>query len=100
MAGKKKSPPQSPRSSLPTEVSAIIGFVCIQAESRCHASLHISQVRSKVAELKAVADKHFLGKDFAKAVESYEEAIKTLGDAPEKNEFLQKTANCYLLSKK
>ena len=53
-----------------------------------------------MTELKAVADKHFLGKDFAKAIESYEEAIKTLGDAPEKIEFLQKTANCYLLSKK
>ena len=53
-----------------------------------------------MAEIKAAADKAFLAKDFPSAISQYEQAIKELGDAPEKADFLQKTANCYLLSKK
>lgn len=55
---------------------------------------------AKVAELRAEGDRHFLSKAFGKALESYEQAIKQLGDAPGKAALLLPSAGCYLQEKR
>mmetsp|Transcript_9583 Transcript_9583/g.20413 ORF Transcript_9583/g.20413 Transcript_9583/m.20413 type:complete len:652 (+) Transcript_9583:75-2030(+) len=59
------------------------------------------EVAAKVQELKTEAQKLFLSKDFAKAVEIYDQATKALPDgSSDKADLLQKKAGCYMQMKK
>lgn len=56
---------------------------------------------AKVNELKNDATQLFLKKDFSKAVESYDQAIKLLPDASdERLDLMQKKAGCFMSQKK
>ena len=59
------------------------------------------QAQAKLQELKTTAAQQFLAKDYAKALETYDQAAKMLsGSAPEKADLLQKKAGCLMNLKK